>query len=147
MTSSSVARIAQAQSHTRPQTQNVTSIEERRFERFVATLTAVLADEDVAFRLGRARVTARLALTDLPDRTITLLFDRSPAAMSIERQSGRPDVTLEMTCADLEGVFTSGEYLPLRILSGTVVFEGEVRKLLRVLPILRSAADSTRAAG
>ena len=49
-----------------------------------------------------------------------------------------------MSSTDLEGMFREGEYLPIRILSGAVSFEGHVRKFLRVLPILRGAGQQAQ---
>jgi hypothetical protein len=45
-----------------------------------------------------------------------------------------------MWSADLEAVLSRSDFLPLQILSGDVQFQGFVRKLLRVLPILTAAA-------
>ena len=105
---------------------------------FVAAVEAALAVEDVNQRMTTAGVLVRIDLVDRPVQPILLGFDATPAYVTLEARAQRADVVLKLSSGDLhDAVFRSGE-LPLRILSGAVPFEGNVRKFLRVLPVLRA---------
>jgi hypothetical protein len=118
----------------------VPSIALHRMQRFMRVLEQAMAQDDVAERLSKAGVSVRISLKDLPQTSVMLLLDRSPARLEAGTGEGRPDVWLSMWSADLEAVLSRSDFLPLQILSGDVQFQGFVRKLLRVLPILTAAA-------
>jgi hypothetical protein len=123
----------------------VPSIAEHRMQRFMRVLQLAFAQDDVAERLSKAGVTVRISLKDLPQTSVMLLLDRSPSRVEAGTGEGRPDVWLSMWSADLEAVLSRSDFLPLQILSGNVQFQGFVRKLLRVLPILTAAAAKVAA--
>jgi hypothetical protein len=118
----------------------VPSIARHRVDRFVDVLGRTLEDADVAERLCKAGVSVRIDLKDLPGTVIMLLFAEPPARIAMGLPKVHPDVRLWMWSADLESVLRKRTHLPLQILAGAVEFEGYVRKLLRVLPILTDAA-------
>jgi hypothetical protein len=118
----------------------VPSIARHRVDRFVNVLERAVAEPDVSERLCTAGVRVRIDLKDLPGTVITLRLDEPPARVALGSADIRPDVRLWMWSADLEAVLRKRRHLPLQILSGAVEFEGYVRKLLRVLPILTDAA-------
>jgi len=115
------------------------ALAKRRVQRAVGLFQLAL-DDEASERLGVSGIVVRIDVTDLPDQVITLLFDRTPAQAVGHRLPIREDVRLCMSSTDLDGMFREGEYLPMKILSGAVAFEGHVRKFLRILPILRGAA-------
>lgn len=117
-----------------------------RVARCVAAMNDALGDPDVAERVSQAGVLVRLDLADRPVQPVFLCFDRLPPLATTEPQPARPDVTLALTSADLEDALRHGEQLPLRILSGEIRFQGYVRKLLRVLPVLRAEIQARAAA-
>jgi hypothetical protein len=109
-----------------------------RVRDFAAAVESALAVEDVNQRMSTAGVLVRIDLADRAVQPILLGFDTSPAYVTLEARAQRADVVLKLSSDDLhDTVFRSGE-LPLRILSGAVPFEGNVRKFLRVLPVLRA---------
>lgn len=105
---------------------------------FVATVSAALADDDIAERLGQAGVLVRLDCTDRPVQPIFIALDAARPHITLDPPTRRPDVVLTLTTPDLDGCLRQGVELPLRILSGEIAFEGCVRKFLRVLPVLRA---------
>ncbi|MCW3063164.1 MAG: hypothetical protein JWN32_336 [Solirubrobacterales bacterium] len=116
------------------------SIARHRVDRFMDVLGRTLEDADVAERLCKAGVRVRIDLKDLPGTVVMLLFAEPPARIAVGLPEVHPDVRLWMWSADLESVLRKRTHLPLQILAGAVEFEGYVRKLLRVLPILTDAA-------
>jgi hypothetical protein len=111
---------------------------------FVDLLSEALADERTAERLAFADAVVQVNLIDAPDSVITLLFDRSPAAVTLGA-SEQPEIRLWMSCQDLDLLANEGVFLPIKITTGEVRFDGCVRKFLRVLPILRRALGDTLA--
>lgn len=109
-----------------------------RVREFVDAVASALAVEDINQRVMTAGVLVRIDVSDRPVQPILLGFDADPAYVTLEPRAQRADVVLKLASDDLhDTVFRSGE-LPLRILSGAVPFEGNVRKFLRVLPVLRA---------
>ncbi|WP_320671831.1 SCP2 sterol-binding domain-containing protein [Patulibacter defluvii] len=107
---------------------------------FARRVALGLRHREAAERLAQADVRALIEITDRPDTAVTLLFDREPPAVVEGAVAGvEPTVRLYLTASDLEGMLDEGTHLPMAILAGEVRFEGAVRKLLRVLPILRGA--------
>jgi hypothetical protein len=114
---------------------------EQRLGRLVDLLTVALGDASVARRLAEAGIVVRIDLVDAPGAALTFLFDRTPPSAVGGTAPDWPAVRLWMTLDDLESICNEGSYLPMKILSGEVRFEGMVRKFLRVMPILRRALD------
>lgn len=105
---------------------------------FVRAVEAALAVEDVNARMTTAGVLVRIDVTDRAMQPVLLGFDTKPAYVTQEPRAQRADVVIKLRSDELgDAIFRSGE-LPLRILSGAVRFEGNVRKFLRVLPVLRA---------
>ncbi|MEV4420557.1 SCP2 sterol-binding domain-containing protein [Patulibacter sp. NPDC049589] len=111
--------------------------------RFVADVERALEDPQTARRLSLAGVRARIDVTDAGE-AVTLLLDRFPPQVLLGTGSQEPTVRLAVGSDDLDSMLAEGSHLPMAILAGDVVFEGSVRKLLRVLPILRAAVDAVR---
>jgi hypothetical protein len=112
-----------------------------RVAELVDLLDRVLQERAVARRLGESGIVVRVDVDSgagAPE-TFTLLLDRVPAAVQVGPPRQRETVRLHMSDADLD-VFTRPDAsLPLKILSGEITFDGQVRRLLRVMPILRAA--------
>lgn len=128
------------------ETEAVTPLARRRYERFVAHCEAALADEETARRAVTAGVVAVVYVTDLPGAAATLHLDRMPARVECNPPATAPDIVLTLPSTHLDSLHAGRQYLPLQILRGEVAFEGHIRKLLRVLPILHgapSAADTS----
>jgi len=130
------------QVHAEDNDTQASALARRRLDRFMKILTAALADDDVSERVCRAGISVRIELKDLPDTFVTLALDAPPARALYGTHGISPDVRLWMWSADLEAILAQRSYLPLQILAGEVEFEGYVRKLLRVLPILTDATAS-----
>lgn len=108
---------------------------------FVRRIRRIVADPQIAARVSAAGLTVRIDLSDLPDRSLALLFDRNPP--SVEESGAalaRPTVRLLLDSRELDAMLNEGSHLPMAILGGAVTFEGSVRKFLRVMPILRGGA-------
>jgi hypothetical protein len=106
--------------------------------RFLADVQSAFEDRQAARRLSLAGVRAQFDLTDAP-LSLTLLLDRYPPELVTGVAAERPTVRISLSSEDLGTMLAEGAHLPMAILAGDVVFEGSVRKLLRVLPILRGA--------
>lgn len=108
---------------------------------FVRRIRRILADPQIAARVAAAAITVRIDLTDAPARSVALLFDRTPPAVEDAGPAlGRATVRLMLDSQELDALLNEGSHLPMAILDGAVTFEGSVRKLLRVMPILRGGA-------
>ncbi|MCK9250591.1 MAG: SCP2 sterol-binding domain-containing protein [Solirubrobacteraceae bacterium] len=114
--------------------------------RFVARVGAALEGPGVAERLAQADVRVRIDVADDPGATITLLLDRDPPRIGPGVLTDDPTVRLTLPTTDLDAMLDDSTHLPLAILGGDVAFEGAVRKLLRVMPILRGAVEAVEAA-
>ncbi|EHN11017.1 hypothetical protein PAI11_21510 [Patulibacter medicamentivorans] len=115
---------------------------------FARRVAAGLTHPEAAERLAQADVRALIEVTDVPDATVALLLDREPPRVVVGAiLDEEPTVRLYLTAADLDGMLDQGTHLPMAILAGEVRFEGAVRKLLRVLPILRGAVGELEAGG
>jgi hypothetical protein len=116
---------------------------EEHLDRFIELMQDALAHADESARLGEAGIVVRIDVTDVPGTIITLLLDRTPPALILGTAEHWPTVRLWMAAGDLEAFHSEASYLPLKIVSGEVRFEGMVRKLLRIMPVLRNALIET----
>jgi hypothetical protein len=105
-------------------------------------LAWALSDPATARQVTRAHIVVQVTVGAGPGQTLTVDL------RSTDDQRGRPrgrrhsEVRLTAHGDDLDLFWRTDKRLPLMILSGEVAFEGPVRKLLRVLPVLRAAAAS-----
>jgi hypothetical protein len=106
---------------------------------FVALVRRALRDPAVARRLGESGIVVRIDVAGDPAESATLLLDRIPAEVAIGPPAYRETIRLRLTGADLAAFWRHDVSLPLKILSGEIAYEGQVRRLLRVMPILRAA--------
>ena len=108
---------------------------------FVRRIRRILSDPQIAARVSAAGITVRIDLSDVPGRSLALLFDRNPPTVE---ESGaaqvHPTVRLMLDSRELDALLNEGSHLPMAILAGAVTFEGSVRKFLSVMPILRGGA-------
>jgi hypothetical protein len=109
-------------------------------ERFARRIELILRDPMVSARVAAAGITVRIDLEGAADRSVTLLFDRQPPTVERGVATAHPTVRLVLAPAALDRLLSEASHLPMAILAGDVVFEGAVRKLLRVMPILRGGA-------
>lgn len=112
-----------------------------RLERFVLVVQHALEDEGASQQFATHGVSVRIHLSDAPDTGVTLFLDRTPAEIVTGTGGGQADVQLLLDSHDLEAICCEGTYLPTKIVAGEVTYEGPVRKFLRMLPVLRRAAQ------
>jgi hypothetical protein len=116
---------------------------EEALERFCAAMETAAADPRLTHRLARANTTVHLALADEPDLDVTLLLDREP----IEVVDGDTPADVDVTIAsvDLDRLCSPDFHLAMAIARGRVHYEGNVRRFLRVTPVVRHASLPSRA--
>jgi hypothetical protein len=90
----------------------------------VATLTDAVVGATVA-----------LELRGHPDATIVVRMEHDAIAV-VDGGGERADIRLVMDPADLHEMFAGGLHLPMKIARGQVTYTGQVRRFLRVIPIL-----------
>jgi hypothetical protein len=118
-----------------------------RLSALVESLRLAFTNPSAARRLAELRIVVRIDLVDVAGPPVTLLLDRPQPEVIAGAIADWPALRLWMKLDDLEAIFRDRTYLPIRILSGEVRFEGMVHKLLRVMPaILRAAIDERDAA-
>jgi hypothetical protein len=117
---------------------------EQALERFCAAMEAAADDPRLSATLARAGTTVRIELADEPDLAVTLLLDRTP----VEVVDGGTDseVSLSIASVDLDRLCSPDFHLSMAIGRGRVQYDGNVRKFLRVTPVVRHASLPTRAA-
>lgn len=93
------------------------------------------ADERAA-RLTEAQTTVAIRERDRPSAGVTLLLDRSPVEIASVLQDAEIELTLD--AAQFEALGEGRLRLQREILTGTVGYQGPVRKLLSVYPVLVS---------
>jgi hypothetical protein len=106
---------------------------------FVARVGRALRDASVARRLGESGIVVRIDVAGDPPASATLLLDRTPAEVMVGPPAYRESIRLRLAGADLAAFWRHDVSLPLKILSGEITYEGQVRRLLRVMPTLRAA--------
>jgi hypothetical protein len=115
---------------------------ERALEAFAATIEQGVKAHDLGSRMKLAATTITVTLADESDLSVTLLLDRDP----IEVVQGVTDAESRIWIAsvDLNRIWLPDFYLPMAITKGRVRIDGEVRKFLRIAPILRVLAGTYR---
>jgi hypothetical protein len=112
-------------------------------QRFRAAMQTAAGDPNLSRKLARADTTIRITLADDPDLGVTLLLDRTP----IEVVDAAPaEVALSIASVDLDRLCSPEFHLAMAIARGRVQYTGNVRRFLRVTPIVRHASLPTRAA-
>ena len=101
----------------------------------VETLTDAAADERLSARLAVVGATVALELRGHPDATIVVQMEHDAIAI-VDGDDERTDIRLVMDPVDLHEVFAGGLHLPMKIARGQVTYTGQVRRFLRVIPIL-----------
>ena len=117
---------------------------EEALERFCAAMGAAADDPNLSRKLARANTTVRITLADDPDLAVTLLLDRTP--IDVVDDNTPAEVDLSIASVDLDRLCSPDFHLAMAIARGRVQYEGEVRKFLRVTPVVRHASLPTRAA-
>jgi hypothetical protein len=112
-----------------------------RLATFIERLEVALNDRVISERLASAKTVVRIELLDLPGHGVTLGLDEAPATVRAAPPTEPAEVQLWMTSADLDALASEDVFLPIKITSGEVRYEGFVRKFLRVIPILRDALN------
>lgn len=116
---------------------------EDALERFCAALETAAADRRLSHTLARANTTVHISLADEPDLEVTLLLDREP--IEVVDGSTPGDVELTIASVDLDRLCSPDFHLAMAIARGRVQYEGDVRRFLRVTPVVRHASLPTRA--
>lgn len=110
---------------------------ERVVEASRAAIEELVGDAGVSNRLALVPAVIELAVSDPGAPPLTLMFDAAPVAALTGRGASVPDVRVTLSAGQLDAVWTGGLPLAVAMLRGEVTYEGPVRKLLRVVPILR----------
>jgi len=119
---------------------------EQALERFCTAMEAAADDPRLSHRLARADTTVHVVVADEPDLAVTLLLDRE----QIEVVDGSTDGEVELSIAsvDLDRLRSPDFHLSMAIARGRVQYQGDVRKFLRVTPVVRHASlPTSRPAG
>jgi hypothetical protein len=116
---------------------------EDALQRFCAAMQTAAGDANLSKKLARADTTIRITLADDPDLGVTLLLDRTPIEVVAEAPA---EVALSIASVDLDRLCSPEFHLAMAIARGRVQYTGNVRKFLRVTPIVRHASLPTRAA-
>lgn len=101
----------------------------------VATLSDAAADERLSARLAVVGATVAIELRGHPEATFVVRMEPGAIALS-DGDDERTDVGLVMDPIDLHELFAGGLHLPMKIARGQVTYTGQVRRFLRVIPIL-----------
>ena len=101
----------------------------------VQTLSAAAADERLSARLAVVGATVAIELRGHPDATIVVRMEPDAIAIS-DGDDERTDIRLVMDPIDLHELFAGGLHLPMKIAREQVTYTGQVRRFLRVIPIL-----------
>jgi hypothetical protein len=131
------------QSHTRGRLTESSADERQAIDDFVSRLSRAFASRGVSAQVAEAGIVVSIEVDGLPRTHAHLLLDRVPCVARVGPAPGRPDVRLRLPLRALSVFWDDGSHLALRTLSGEIRFEGTVRKLLRVMPILRDAVKRT----
>jgi len=117
---------------------------ERSLEQFCSAMEAAAADPVLSRALARADTTVAIELADESDLGVTLLLDRHP----VEVVDPGPDTEVELSIAstDLARLCSPDFHLAMAIARGRVTYTGDVRRFLRVTPIVRHASLPERTA-
>lgn len=111
---------------------------ERVVEASRAAIEELLAsDARVSKRLALVPTVIELAVSDPGAPPLTLMLDAAPVAVLTGRGAPVSEVRVTLSAGQLDAVWTGGLPLAVAMLRGEVTYEGPVRKLLRVVPILR----------
>jgi hypothetical protein len=117
---------------------------EEALQRFRAAMETAAGDPNLSRKLARADTTIRITLADDPDLGVTLRLDRTP--IEVVDDSTDAEVALTIASVDLDRLCSPEFHLAMAIARGRVQYRGNVRKFLRVTPIVRHASLPTRAA-
>jgi hypothetical protein len=101
----------------------------------VATLTDAAADGRLSARLAVVGATVAIELRGHPDATIVVRMEHGAIAI-LDGDDERTDIRLAMDPIDLHELFAGGLHLPMKIAREQVTYTGQVRRFLRVIPIL-----------
>jgi hypothetical protein len=105
-------------------------------------LAAIAADPELGPRVACADTTVDVHLIDAAEpASFAMLLDRTPIE-ALDGATGEAEITVYLTAADLRAIW-AGELRPaIAITDGRLGYEGPVRKLLRVLPIMLCFSDA-----
>jgi hypothetical protein len=117
---------------------------EAELDRFMNTLEDGARDRGLHDRLAIANTSIALTVADEPDLSTTLLFDRTP--IEVIDSLADHEARMWIASVDFPRIWSRDFYLPMAIAKGRVRIEGPVRKFLRVVPIMRTAAEPVPAA-
>jgi hypothetical protein len=101
----------------------------------VETLSDAAADERLSARLAVVGATVAIELRGHPDVTFVVRMEQDAIAV-LDGDDERTDIRLVMDPVDLHEVFAGGLHLPMKIARGQVTYTGQVRRFLRIVPIL-----------
>jgi hypothetical protein len=111
---------------------------EEALARFRAAMAAAAGNPQLSRKLARADTSIRITLADEPDLGVTLRLDRTP--IEVVDDSTDAEVALTIASVDLDRLCSPEFHLAMAIARGRVQYQGDVRKFLRVTPIVRHAS-------
>lgn len=116
---------------------------ERALEAFVTTVEHGFDDPTLSSRLTLADTTITITLADEPDLSVTLLLDRKPPEI-VDGVQPQAESRIWIPSVDLNRIWLPDFYLPMAITKRRVPIQGDVRKFLRVVPVLRELGETYR---
>jgi hypothetical protein len=102
----------------------------------VQTLRDAAADERLSARLAVVGATVAIELRGHPDAAFAVRMEHDAIAVVDDAEDERADISLVMDPIDLHELFAGGPHLPMKIARGHVTYTGQVRRFLRIVPIL-----------
>jgi len=108
----------------------------RMLELFAQVVERAAADSRFGERLALARTTVLMQLGDSEELMATMIFDRHPVSVR-PGLVGDPEIEIRMSPEEFERFWSDGVHPAMAIAEGRITYEGPVRKILRVVPILR----------
>jgi len=105
-------------------------------ERFAQVVERAAADPRFGERLALARTTVLMQLGESEEMMATMIFDRHPVSVR-PGVVGDPEIEIRMSPEEFERFWSDGVHPAMAIAQGRISYEGPVRKILRVVPILR----------
>jgi len=114
----------------------------RVLEAFAACIERAANEPVLGRRLALANTTVEVRLADDPDLAVTLLLDRTPP--EVVDGGANAQTRLLIASVDLDRLWSKEFQLGMAIVRGRVRYSGQVRKFLRVVPMLRPLAATYR---
>jgi hypothetical protein len=110
---------------------------------FTRTIEEAARHPHVCSRLNKAAGSFEIVLSDEPDLSVTVMFNRAP--VTVEPGGASPQGRIWLPSTDLRRFGSADYHVAMSVTRGRIQIEGPVRGLLRVMPMIRQIVrDSPR---